>query len=79
MEPPDALFIEKHYQYLIQINIQYTSGIKCTHFVFLTYEEVMALSGSIRIRGGTTENPNADEKTNEIPYLRDSRFFWSVL
>ena len=79
MEPPDALFIEKHYQYLIQINIQYTSGIKCTQFVFLTYEEVMALSGSIRICGGTTENPNTDEKTNEIPYLRDSRFFWSGL
>ena len=71
--------VEKDHQFFQLINVQYTNGNKCTYGVFLSMKDIAAMSSSVRIRGGAPDNPNADEKTNEIPYLKDSRFFWNGL
>lgn len=80
MEPPDAHFSEKLCSYYMSVYIHHENGSKSMHGYHLSIDEVFALGfTSIRIRGGTSENPNADEKSNEIPYLRDSKFFWNGL
>ena len=52
----------------VSVVIQLPNGDVIEHHYLYPYK--------IRLRGGM-DNPNIDEKTSEIPYLKDQRFYWN--
>ena len=72
---PSGIYTPDVERFHVIINTCWSGNCHMHFDLFLTMQQLHSMFPSFRLRGGM-DNPNTDEKSFDIPYLKDKGFFW---